>query len=187
MSLILERVLVTASRTLARLRMLQEQRVAMSLILGIIKLRLVEVIDLLNGRALELLLLQLRLRLMEYRRLRPPLRSLLRLKRRLSRERAFPISADVSFFCVLASDFLRLSSDPRDSDLDLDLDLDLEYEAILLWRRGGGEHEARYKGEAGSGSPVRAAGSCQDGRLRRNTGRPVAPRIAPAEGGPVAQ
>ena len=78
---------------------------------------------------------------MEYRRLRPPLRSLLRLKRRLSRERAFPISADVSFFCVLASDFLRLSSDPRDSDLDLDLDLDLEYEAILLWRRGGGERE----------------------------------------------
>ena len=65
MSLILERVLVTASRTLARLRMLQEQRVAMSLILGIIKLSLVEVIDLLNGRALELLLLQLRLRLME--------------------------------------------------------------------------------------------------------------------------
>ena len=69
MSLILERVLVTASRTLTRLRVLQEQRVAMSLILGIIKLRLVEVIDLLNGRAMELLLLQLRLWLLELPRL----------------------------------------------------------------------------------------------------------------------
>lgn len=85
--------------------------------------------------------LRLRLLLVEYRRLRPASRSLLRLKRRLSRERAFPISAVFSFLCVLVSDFLRLSSAPRDSDLDLVLDLDLEYEAFLLWRRGGGERE----------------------------------------------
>lgn len=52
--------------------------------------------------------LRLRLLMVEYRRLRPASRSLLRLKRRLSRERAFPISAVVSFLCVLVSDFLRL-------------------------------------------------------------------------------
>lgn len=96
--------------------------------------------------------LRLRLLLVEYRRLRPSLRSLLRLKRRSSRERAFLISAVVFFLCVLESpdeDFLRplFLSDSRDSnlhpDLDLDLDLDLEYEESLLWRRllGGGERD----------------------------------------------
>lgn len=84
--------------------------------------------------------LRLRLLLVECRRLRPASRSLLRLKRRLSRERAFPISAVVSLLYVLVSDFLRLSA-PRDSDLDPDLNLDLEYEAFLPWRRGGGERK----------------------------------------------
>ena len=55
--LIFECVLVTAGRTLARLRVLQEQRVAVSLILGVIKLGLVEVSNLLHRRRLERLLL----------------------------------------------------------------------------------------------------------------------------------